>query len=70
MRGVYLRGSVCSQVTKPFSAKVTLDPAKLNLAPGKYVVLVNPVNGKSPYRAEFTVRPPYVEIVRSPSGKW
>jgi len=63
VRGVYLRGSVCSQVTKTFSTTVTLDPAKLNLAPGKYVAMVNPVNGRSPYRAEFTVRPPYVEIV-------
>lgn len=56
VHGAYLRGNVCSQVTKTITTTLTLDPAKLNLAPGKYVAMVNPLNGKSPYRAEFTVR--------------
>ena len=55
VRGVALANVVCMQSLKLFSTTVTLDPAKLNLAPGKYVAMVNPVNGQSSFKMRFTV---------------
>ena len=39
-----------------FTMSVTLDPIKLGLRRGKYVVLFNPVNGKSSFLTTLTVR--------------
>lgn len=63
VRSVISGDTACSPSPKPFVATVTLDPAKLNLAPGKYVALVNPVNGQSAFTAQFVVRPPQVDVV-------
>lgn len=63
VRGVYLHDSVCGKVPKSFATTLTLDSVRLNLAPGKYVAMVNPVNGKSIYRAEFSVWRSFAEIV-------
>lgn len=60
VRGVYLRGSVCTQAIKAFTTTVTLDPVKYNLPPGKYVAMINPQNGKSLFKSEFYIRPPYI----------
>jgi hypothetical protein len=65
VRGALLSGSVCPPGLQPFSTTVTLDPQKLNLAPGNYVALVNPVNGQSVFRAEFMVLPQQLTIVRA-----
>ena len=63
VRSVMSGDTACSPSPRPFVATVTLDPAKLNLAPGKYVALVNPVDGQSAFTAQFVVRPPQVDIV-------
>jgi hypothetical protein len=63
VRSVPLSGVACSPSPKAFVATVTLDPVKLNLAPGKYVALVNPVNGQSNYSAQFVIRPPQVDVI-------
>jgi hypothetical protein len=57
---IYLRGShpmgvTCAMGSKAFSTTVTIDPVKLKLAPGNYAVLVNPVNGKSPFKSILIV---------------
>jgi hypothetical protein len=48
-------GAVCSQVVKPFSTTVSLDPRAMKLAPGSYTVLVNPVNGQSRFKTTLVV---------------
>lgn len=63
VRGLASGNVACSPSPKPFVATVILDPVKLNLAPGKYAALVNPVNGQSAYSAQFVVRPPQVDVV-------
>lgn len=63
VRGVPLSGVACSPSPKAFVATMTLDPVKLNLAPGKYVALVNPVDGQSAFTAQFVVRPPQVDVI-------
>ncbi len=63
VRGVPLPDVACPPSPKPFVATVTLDPVKLNLAPGKYVALVNPVDGQSAFTAQFIVRPPQVDVI-------
>ena len=55
LRGTAPAGLLCTLRLKPFSATVTLDPAKLKLAPGRYMVLFNPVNGASRFKAEVIV---------------
>jgi hypothetical protein len=43
VHAVRTRGQiVCSQALARFTKTVTLDPARLNLAPGRYLVRVNP----------------------------
>lgn len=58
VRGVAPANMICIQGIKSFSTTVTLDPAKLNLAPGTYVAMVNPVNGQSSFKMRFTVPTP------------
>ncbi len=63
VRGVAPRGVLCTQVVKSFTTTLTLDPAKLGLARGKYVAMVNPVNGQSRFKMAFTVPTPKPETV-------
>jgi hypothetical protein len=56
VKGAALQGVSCGTALKPFSTSVTLDPAKLKLAPGRYVVLFNPVNGESKFKTELVVQ--------------
>ena len=53
--GVVRRGVFCVRGIQTFATTVTLDPAKLGLAPGKYMAMVNPVNGQSQFKKGFTV---------------
>ena len=55
LRGTKPAGLLCTLMPRPFSTTVTLDPAKLKLAPGRYTVLFNPVNGQSRFKAEVFV---------------
>lgn len=48
----------CVQMLKPFSTSIMIDPMKLKLAPGKYTVLFNPVNGVSRFKADVFVYGP------------
>jgi hypothetical protein len=56
VRAVPRSGVLCSQMVKPFATTVSLDPRTLKLTPGKYLVLVNPVNGQSRFKTSFVVR--------------
>ncbi len=49
-------GVVCTLALKSFSTSVNLDPRAMKLAPGKYLVLVNPVNGVSRFQTTLVVR--------------
>jgi hypothetical protein len=40
---------------KPFTTTLTIDPVNLKLAPGKYMVLFNPVNGVSRFKSDVFV---------------
>ncbi|HMN00927.1 MAG TPA: hypothetical protein PKC99_18145 [Anaerolineales bacterium] len=46
VRGVWQIGAVCTILPKRFTTTVTIDPFKLNLAPGLYLVRVNPRKGQ------------------------
>jgi len=48
-------GAVCTQVVKPFSTTVTLDPRAMKLKPGSYQVLINPLNGKTSFKTTLVV---------------
>lgn len=63
VRGVAPRGMLCVQSVKAFTTTVTLDPIKLGLTPGKYVAMVNPVNGQSQFKMAFTAPTPRSETV-------
>lgn len=63
VRGVAPRGVFCAQSVKSFSTTLTLDPTKLNLVAGKYIAVVNPVNGQSRFKMGFTVPTPKPETV-------
>ncbi len=63
VRGVAPRGVLCVQSVKSFTTTLTLDPVKLGLARGKYVAMVNPVNGQSRFKMGFTVPTPKPETV-------
>jgi hypothetical protein len=45
----------CILALKSFSTSLTLDATSLKVAPGKYLVLVNPVNGISRFQTSITV---------------
>jgi hypothetical protein len=55
LRGVWKRGTICKQQPKRFSTTVTINPLKLHLAPGRYLVRFNPVNGQTHYKVWITI---------------
>lgn len=55
VRGVWLRGAVCTQTLQRFTTTVKIDPVKLNLAPGRYVVRFNPVDGRTRHRIGINI---------------
>ena len=63
VRGIAPFGILCARGIKTFTTTVTLDPSKLGLAPGRYVAMVNPLNGQSQFKMAFTVPAPRSETV-------
>ena len=49
-------GVICTQAIKSFASSITLDARTLKVTPGKYLVLVNPVNGVSRFQTTVTLR--------------
>ena len=50
LKGVQMESrKVCTRMAKPFAVTVSLDPLKVPLKPGRYPILVNPVNGWSKF---------------------
>ncbi len=58
LRQTKLLAVTCVQMLKPFFTSIAIDPVKLKLAPGKYTVLFNPVNGASRFKADVFVYGP------------
>jgi hypothetical protein len=48
-------GAICTQALKSFSTSVNMDARTLKVAPGKYLVLVNPVNGASRFQTTLVI---------------
>lgn len=57
VRGVWQPGVVCTPFPKRFTTTVTLDPFKLNLAPGLYLVRINPRSGQKPNQVFINIPP-------------
>ena len=55
VRGVRVRGTVCTQTPKRFTTTVTINPLKLDLAPGRYLVRFNPVNGRTRHKVRISI---------------
>jgi hypothetical protein len=55
VRGVWVRGTLCTEILKRFTTTVTIDPLKLNLAPGRYLVRFNPVNGRTRHKVRISI---------------
>lgn len=55
--GIPNPGVTCTQVLQKFTTLVSIDANKLNLAPGTYDVLFNPVNGRSRFKVAIIIRP-------------
>ena len=55
VRGIWLRGTVCTQTLQRFATTVTIDPLQLNLAPGRYVVRFNPLRGRTRHRIGINI---------------
>jgi hypothetical protein len=55
VRAVWQRGTPCTEILKRFSTTVTIDPLKLNLAPGRYLVRFNPVNGRTRHKVGIII---------------
>jgi hypothetical protein len=55
VRGVWVRGTLCTEILKRFTTTVTIDPLKLNLAPGRYLVRFNPVNGRTRHKIGISI---------------
>ena len=49
-------GVVCTLALKNFTSSLTLDARSLKVAPGKYLVQVNPINGVSRFQTTIVVR--------------
>ncbi len=57
VRGVWMFGAVCTILPKRFTTTVTIDPFELNLAPGLYLVRVNPRKGQYLNQVLITIPP-------------
>lgn len=57
VRGVWMPGAVCTILPKRFTTMVTIDPFELNLAPGLYLVRVNPRLGQRSNQVLITIPP-------------
>lgn len=57
VRGVWMLGAVCTILPKRFTTTVTIDPFELNLAPGLYLVRVNPRKGQYLNQVLITIPP-------------
>jgi hypothetical protein len=57
VRGVWMPSAVCTILPKRFTVTVTLDPFELNLAPGRYLVRVNPRKGQYLNQVLITIPP-------------
>ena len=57
VQGVWGRGAVCTPTPQRFSTIVTLDPFKLKLALGRYLVRFNPVNGRTQHEIWISFPP-------------
>jgi hypothetical protein len=55
VRGVRVRGTLCTEMLKRFTTTVTIDPFKLKLARGRYLVRFNPVNGRTRHTVRISV---------------
>lgn len=53
VRGV--QAKTCTLKPQHFETTITIDPVKLNLSAGRYVVLLNPINGRTPFQVNFTI---------------
>lgn len=49
--------TVCASMLVPFSLNVSINPVKLKINPGKYIVLVNPVNSGNKFRIPIRILP-------------
>ncbi len=57
VRGVWMPGAICTILPKRFTTTVTIDPFELNLAPGIYLVRVNPRKGQYLNQVLITIPP-------------
>ena len=55
VRGIWLRGTLCTQTPQRFATTVTIDPLQLHLAPGRYVVRFNPLKGRTRHRIGINI---------------
>jgi hypothetical protein len=55
VQGVWGRGAFCASTPQRFSTTVTIDPFKLKLAPGRYPVRFNPVNGRTHHEVWISI---------------
>jgi hypothetical protein len=53
--GVWLPGTLCNEMLKHFSTTVAIDPFKLKLTPGRYLVQFNPVNGQTQHEIWISI---------------
>ena len=57
VRGVRQPDAICTAVPKRFTRTLTLDPFKLHIAPGRYLVRVNPRIGQNLNTVLITIPP-------------
>ena len=57
VRGVRQPDAICTAVPKRFTTTLTLDPFKLHIAPGRYLVRVNPRIGQNLNTVLITIPP-------------
>ncbi len=57
VRGVWMPGAICTILPKRFTTTVTINPFELNLAPGLYLVRVNPRKGQYLNQVLITIPP-------------
>ena len=55
VQGVWSRGAVCAFTPQRFTTTVTIDPFKLKLTPGRYLVQFNPVNGQTQHEIWISI---------------
>jgi hypothetical protein len=57
VRGVRQPDAICTAVPKRFTTTLTLDPFKLHIVPGRYLVRVNPRIGQNLNKVLVTILP-------------